>query len=105
VAWWSSWRGDGTAALAGAPAPGVGAAAVFIGREDARVDRTLRGSPWAEVRRRALAPRVGDHEGAGGFAAAAAVAAIEGGVLARALILGGAPDRGYAVLFVAPGSA
>lgn len=105
VAWWSSWRGSGAGALAEAPPPGPGAAGVFVGREEPRVARCLGGTPWAEVPRRALAPRVGDHEGAGGFAAAAAVAAIDHGQLTRALILGGAPDRGYAILLVAPGRA
>jgi 3-oxoacyl-[acyl-carrier-protein] synthase II len=103
VAWWSSWRGDGVGALSEAPPPGP-SAGVLVGREEPRRTRCLEGSPWAAVPRRALAPRVGDHEGAGGFAAAAAVALIERGALSHALILGGAPDRGYAVLLVAPGA-
>ncbi|XXT16312.1 beta-ketoacyl-[acyl-carrier-protein] synthase family protein [Sorangium sp. So ce429] len=121
VAWWSSWRGDGAGALAGAPAPApLGSpadvapraqpcvptpAAVFVGRQEERIVACLRGSPWAEVPRSALASRAGDHEGAGGFAAAAAVAALASGALASVLILGGAPDRGYAILLVAPGDA
>ncbi|WP_437964973.1 beta-ketoacyl-[acyl-carrier-protein] synthase family protein [Sorangium sp. So ce260] len=120
VAWWSSWRGDGAGMLAGAPAPALpGAsgevaraqpsvpspAAVFVGRKEERIAACLRGSPWAEVPCSTLAPRAGDHEGAGGFAAAAAVAALASGALASVLILGGAPDRGYAILLVAPGDA
>lgn len=105
VAWWASWRGDSAGALAGVPAPEPGLSGVFVGRDEPRVDRGLLGSPWAEVPRRALAMRAGDHEGAGGFAAAAAVAAIARGQLTRALILGGAPDRGYAILLVPPGRA
>ncbi|WP_437996341.1 beta-ketoacyl-[acyl-carrier-protein] synthase family protein [Sorangium sp. So ce185] len=121
VAWWSSWRGDGAGMLAGAPAPaplgapGEGAqraqpsapspAAVFVGRSEERLTVCLRGSPWAEVPCSTLAPRAGDHEGAGGFAAAAAVAALASGALASVLVLGGAPDRGYAILLVAPGDA
>lgn len=102
VGWWSSWRGDGAGALVGSPLPGV-SAGVFVGREEPRIERCLHGSAWACVPRRALAPRAGDHEGTGGFAAAVAVAAIERGTLSRALILGGAPDRGYAVLLEALG--
>ncbi|WP_437596674.1 beta-ketoacyl-[acyl-carrier-protein] synthase family protein [Sorangium sp. So ce590] len=121
VAWWSSWRGDGAGMLAGAPAPAppgppeeVGQrvqpsvptpAAVFVGRKAERIVACLRGSPWAEVPCSTLAPRAGDHEGAGGFAAAAAVAALASGALASVLIVGGAPDRGYAILLVAPGDA
>jgi 3-oxoacyl-[acyl-carrier-protein] synthase II len=78
---------------------------VFIGRQEARFAACLRGSPWAEVPRSTLAPRSGDHEGAGGFAAAAAVAVLARGDLASVLILGGAPDRGYAILLVALGDA
>ncbi|WP_437731107.1 beta-ketoacyl synthase N-terminal-like domain-containing protein [Sorangium sp. So ce1335] len=121
VAWWSSWRGDGVGMLAGAPAPvPLGAhvdgaqraqpgapapAAVFVGRQEDRIVACLRGSPWAEVPRSTLASRAGDHEGAGGFAAAAAIAALASGALASVLLLGGAPDRGYAILLVAPGDA
>ncbi|WP_437332705.1 beta-ketoacyl synthase N-terminal-like domain-containing protein [Sorangium sp. So ce394] len=121
VAWWSSWRGDGAGMLAGAPAPAPlrapgevaqraqpsapSPAAVFVGRSEERLTVCLRGSPWAEVPCSTLAPRAGDHEGAGGFAAAAAVAALASGALASVLVLGGAPDRGYAILLVAPGDA
>lgn len=121
VSWWSSWRGDGVGMLAGAPAPArLGApgeaapraqatvpwpAAVFVGRQEERLIACLHGSPWAEVPRSTLASRAGDHEGAGGFAAAAAVAALAIRDLASVLVLGGAPDRGYAILLVAPGDA
>ncbi|WP_437894054.1 beta-ketoacyl synthase N-terminal-like domain-containing protein [Sorangium sp. So ce124] len=121
VSWWNSWRGDGVGMLVGAPAParlvapGESAlraqatvpspAAVFVGREEERLAACLHGSPWAEVPRTLLAPRSGDHEGAGGFAAAAAVAALASRDLASVLVLGGAPDRGYAILLVAPGDA
>jgi len=121
VSWWNSWRGDGAGMLAGAPAPArLGApgesalraqasvpspAAVFVGREEERLVACLQGSPWAEVRRSTLASRSGDHEGAGGFAAAAAVAALASRDLACVLVVGGAPDRGYAILLVAPGDA
>ncbi|WP_437765549.1 beta-ketoacyl-[acyl-carrier-protein] synthase family protein [Sorangium sp. So ce764] len=121
VSWWNSWRGDGVGMLAGAPAPArLGApgevalraqatvpspAAVFVGREEERLVACLQGSPWAEVPRSTLASRSGDHEGAGGFAAAAAVAALASRDLASVLVVGGAPDRGYAILLVAPGDA
>jgi 3-oxoacyl-[acyl-carrier-protein] synthase II len=98
IAWWTSWRGA-EPALGGAPAPGEGAA-VFFGREDERLLRALEGSPWAAAPRFGVAARAGDHEGAGGFAAAAAVAAIAAGRIETALLLGVAPDRGVAVLFV-----
>jgi 3-oxoacyl-[acyl-carrier-protein] synthase II len=105
VAWWGSWRtGDGLAPaarpLAAVPPPSRGGAAVFFGRDDARVRGALEGSPWAEVPRRSVAARAGDHEGAGGFAAAAAVSALAAGEVDSALLLGVAPDRGYAVLLV-----
>lgn len=98
VAWWTSWRG-GEPPIASAPPPGDGAA-VFFGREDERLVAALEGSAWAAVPRWSVAARAGDHEGAGGFAAAAAVAAIAEGRVERALLVGVAPDRGVAVLFV-----
>jgi 3-oxoacyl-[acyl-carrier-protein] synthase II len=93
----AAWSGDGAGAMKDIPAP-EGAAAVILAREDARADRVLAGSPWAEAPRRSAAPRAGDHEGAGGFAAAAAVAAIAAGELASALLLGISRDRGYAIV-------
>jgi 3-oxoacyl-[acyl-carrier-protein] synthase II len=120
VAWWSSWRDDERAAplftmgpqaapnpaspaapLTRAPAPKAGAM-VFYGSDDeaARLARVLEGSPWAAVPRKSLAARAGDHEGAGGFAAAAAVAALAAGQVESALIVGVAPDRGHAILLV-----
>ena len=101
LAWWTSFCGDGSSALRGAPPPGPGAV-VLVGREDEHVLGMLEGSPWADVPRTALAARTGDHEGAGGFAAAAGVGAIARGAIPEALVLGGAPDRGYAFLFLAP---
>ena len=106
VAWWRSWRSAGTGGprpLAEAPRPSSpGTCAVFLGRDDERVRRALEGSAWAEVPRRSVAARAGDHEGAGGFAAAAAVGALAAGEIESALLLGLAPDRGYAVLLVRP---
>jgi 3-oxoacyl-[acyl-carrier-protein] synthase II len=99
VAWWTSWRGSSSAALADAPPPGAGAA-VFFGRDDERLRSALDASAWAAAPRWELAARSGDHEGAGGFAAAAAVAAIAAGRIESALLVGVAPDRGVAVLFV-----
>jgi 3-oxoacyl-[acyl-carrier-protein] synthase II len=46
--------------------------------------------------------RLGSHEGAGGFAVLAAVAAIDEGLADSALVLGSAPDRGYAMVLAAP---
>lgn len=102
VAWWSSWRGAHDVELGEAPPPGPGAA-VFFGREDERLLHVLAGSPWAAVPRWKLAARAGDHEGTGGFAAAAAVAAIAAGRVESALVVGVAPDRGVAVLFTRAG--
>ncbi len=104
VAWWTSWRGDGAIAIADAPPPPIGGAFAVIAREDDRLLGFLELSAWSSSPRRAVAPRTGDHEGAGGFAAAAAVAALQSGALDAALVVGGAPDRGYAMLLLAPPS-
>ncbi|UQA55352.1 beta-ketoacyl-[acyl-carrier-protein] synthase family protein [Polyangium aurulentum] len=99
VAWWTSWRGNGAGALAGLTPPSMKGAALITG-DASDVRAVLAGSPWAEVPRRVASPRAGEHEGAGGVAMAAAVGAIAGGELEAALVVGSAPDRGYAVLLV-----
>jgi 3-oxoacyl-[acyl-carrier-protein] synthase II len=100
LAWWAAWRG--ASRIGEAPPPGAGAA-VFCGRDDQRLRLALAGSPWLDVPRLPLAPRAGDHEGAGGFAAAVAAAAIGAGRFTSALVVGVAPDRGVAVLFTRMG--
>jgi 3-oxoacyl-[acyl-carrier-protein] synthase II len=97
--WWNSWRGDGAAALAAAPPPPPDAWAVIVAERDAAVARILQGSPWANGALLTVAHRAGHHEGAGGFAAAAAISALAAGTFHSVLVLGTAPDRGYAMLF------
>jgi 3-oxoacyl-[acyl-carrier-protein] synthase II len=99
LSWWHSWRGDGAAALAGAPLPPAEAWAVIVAEEDPAIARILHGSPWARGVLHTVARRSGHHEGASGFAAAAAISALAAGTLHAALVLGSAPDRGYAMLF------
>jgi 3-oxoacyl-[acyl-carrier-protein] synthase II len=96
VAWWTSVRGNASL-LEHAPTPRP-ASLVFVARDDARTRARFAGSPWAEVRRHGAAARAGDHEGSGGFAAAAAVAAIAAGDADSAMVVGVAPDRAYALL-------
>lgn len=103
VAFWTSWREPDGAPLADAPPPPDGAC-VLVGRVDAALGQKLRGTAWAKVPVRSLAPRAGDHEGAGGFAVAAAVAALARGSLPAALVFGSALGRGYALLLVTPGA-
>lgn len=100
VLWWSSWRDDASLALDAVPLP-LPSSEVFCARDDARVARALKGSPWGLVPRRAAAPRAGDHEGTGGIAAVLAVARVASSTSppASALLLGIGKDRGYAILF------
>jgi 3-oxoacyl-[acyl-carrier-protein] synthase II len=101
VVWWASWRGNEGDALREAPAPSEGAA-VVTAREDDAAGSCVGRSAWADVRRLHVTKRAGSHEGAGGIAAAAAVSAIARGELSSALVVGCAPDRGYAMLLAAP---
>jgi 3-oxoacyl-[acyl-carrier-protein] synthase II len=103
VSFWASWRGEGDSMLAQAelPPPPEGAR-VVLAREDEVVLRWLAASSWASVPRRSVALRAGEHEGAGGFAAAAAVDIVARGDAPAVLIVGRAPERGYALLFTAP---
>jgi len=99
VIWWTSWRGAPAAPLAGAPPPAeLGTAAVFATRDDPVLEALLAGSSWADVPRHTTTRRAGTHEGAGGFAVAAAVSVLAAGELDAALVVGLAPDRGYALL-------
>ena len=104
VAWWTSWREPGSPIFEGLPAPTEGAL-VLAGRLPSRATDVLRGTSWEAVPVRALAPRAGDHEGAGGFAVAAAAAAIAKDGVPSTLIVGRALGRGYALLLTAPEAA
>jgi 3-oxoacyl-[acyl-carrier-protein] synthase II len=101
VAWWTSWRDPAEVPLAGVPAPPEGAL-VVVGRLPAQVAELLRGTSWEAIPVRALAPRAGDHEGAGGFAVVAGAAAIARGSTSAVLVVGRAVGRGYALLLAAP---
>jgi 3-oxoacyl-[acyl-carrier-protein] synthase II len=96
--WWDAWRGARTSPLPEMPADAV----VLVGRSDGAHTAALDGTAWASAPRRVLASRAGDHEGAGGFAAVAAAGLLQRGDVTAALVIGGAPDRGYGLLFVAP---
>jgi 3-oxoacyl-[acyl-carrier-protein] synthase II len=98
--WWQSWKTLPPAPLTGAPAP-AGRARVLSGRASARVDGVLADSPWARVPRFALSSRVGDHEGASGFAVAAAAGAIARGELDVVLVIGDGPGRAVALVLAA----
>jgi 3-oxoacyl-[acyl-carrier-protein] synthase II len=98
VARWTSWRGAGHAELADFPPPPL-RAAVYRARQPLDADPLP--PPWRPVPSFAVAPRAGDHESVGGFAAAAAVAAIETGAFEAVLVLGAAGDRGHALLLQA----
>jgi 3-oxoacyl-[acyl-carrier-protein] synthase II len=104
VAWYAGWRGSAAGRLADAPVP-QDRALVLVAHDDARVAEALAGSAWADVPRQASAPRAGGHEGAGGFAAAAACGKLGEGALDIALVLGLAPDRGYAFVLRRVGAA
>ena len=83
--------GGGAAARRGArhaPAVARSRRGVLRARRRSRCAPALEGSPWAEVPRRRVAARAGDHEGAGGFAAAAAVSALAAGEVDSALVVG-----------------
>src|SRR5262249_34872942 len=87
-------------------------AAVFFGRSEERVERCLRGTPWAALPRHGIAPGAADHEGAGGVALVMAGAARPAGAPPApppggapqgpgpaALVVGAGKDRGHAILF------
>jgi 3-oxoacyl-[acyl-carrier-protein] synthase II len=103
LSFWTSWRDDASQALAEVPAPmDVSRAAVITGHSDARL-HMLGTSPWSRAVRRSVDARAGTHEGIGGMAMAAAVAALTHGTFDECLVIGAAPQRGYALLLRAAG--
>lgn len=98
LSFWTSWRGDATGALTNVPAPrDPSRAALVTGHSEARLS-LLESSPWARMDRRSVDARAGTHEGIGGMAIAAAVAALARGSFDECLVIGTAPERGYALL-------
>jgi 3-oxoacyl-[acyl-carrier-protein] synthase II len=84
--WERAWRG----AMPELPPPSTARAAVFLAR-------AIELPPaWRDVPAHVIAERAGDHESVGGIALTAAVAALGAGLVDEALVLGTAPDRGYA---------
>lgn len=84
VGWQAAWRGD----MPALPPPGDDALLVLV--------RDAAAPGWESVPRRIVADRAGDHEAVGGLALVAAVAVLVRGDAAEVLVLGNAPDRGYA---------
>lgn len=95
LTWARSWRGPAGSALASAPKPAA-RALVVTGHQTPALELMLADTPWAHTPTRSAAPRVGTHECASGFAAAGAVGALASGAVDSVLVLGIAPDRGYA---------
>lgn len=100
ITWTADWRGDPRGKLASAPlASGdPSRTAVVAAQLGETVATMLAGSRWESAPRLCAGPRVGSHECAGGFAAAAGVARLAAGELDEILVLGVAADRGYALV-------
>jgi 3-oxoacyl-[acyl-carrier-protein] synthase II len=97
------WRNGSPSPLASLPVPrGLEGARVILARENGDAEALLDASAWREARRLSVGPRVGQHEGLGGIAIAAAVGLLGEGRAAEALILGLSKARGYALLLAAP---
>ena len=74
---------------------------VFAARGGPLLDSLLAGSGWEECAR-TTCEAAGGHEGLGGIAIAAAVAAIAAGEASEVLVMGLAKRRGYALVLGAP---
>lgn len=85
-----------------APRPrNPGRAAVIVGHGSSKLDELLQASAWAPVDRRSVTPRVGNHEAAGAFAWAAAIALLAEGAAAETLVCGAAGSWIYVVRLLA----
>jgi hypothetical protein len=89
--------------MAEMPAPREPARArVVMARENGGSETILAGTPWQDVRRLSVGPRVGQHEGLGGVAIAAAAGLLAGGDTREVLVIGLSKARGHALLLAAP---
>jgi 3-oxoacyl-[acyl-carrier-protein] synthase II len=73
-------------------------AIAVLPRHDEASVALLGASGWGEAPRVLCAEHAGEHEGLGGIAAAVAVARIAAGECDRAVVVGRAPGRGYALV-------
>jgi len=101
LSWWIGWRGTSHAALSEAPGP-KSERALVVAPDAGVAAQLLVGTPWADVPVRSVLHRTGSHEGAGGFAMAAAVSLLAAGSASQVLVVGAAPERGFALLLCAP---
>lgn len=97
IPWMKEWRGDERHPLLELPAPVHEGAVVVMGHRDPVFGEWLAQSAWGKQPLFSAAERAGEHEGAGGMAAAAAVSKLAKGQWPEVLLLGHAPDRGYAI--------
>lgn len=98
LSFWTSWRDEPKDVLADLPAPrDSNRAAVVTGHGHTPLPM-IASTAWAHVARQSVDARAGAHEGVGGMAMAAAVAALVRGTFDECLIIGSAPQRGYALL-------
>jgi 3-oxoacyl-[acyl-carrier-protein] synthase II len=96
------WREDAAGALASLEGPSGGPAEVILARANGGVDALLERTGWCTCPRVTCAPAIGESDGLGGVAIAVGVGRIATGRAARALALGLAKGRGYAVVLAAP---
>lgn len=104
VVFWAAWHGEddlGARELARLPPPPAAGACAVIAEDPAHARALLRDTRWRDCPVQGVSRRTGSHEGAGGFAAAAAASLVGRGALRRALLLSRAPGRGYAVVLSA----
>lgn len=102
IHWMKEWRGTPPTPLADLPPPPDSTAVVVTGHRDEAILRWISESAWSRQPVYSAAERAGEHEGAGGMAAAAAVSKMARGQWKHVLVLGHAPDRGYALWLCAP---
>jgi 3-oxoacyl-[acyl-carrier-protein] synthase II len=95
LVWFHHWRGK-LSLPAELPEP-CGRAAVYHARPAAAALQQQLG-PWRHVPAQLLSDQLGHHEAVGAMALALAAAALDACRLDSVLVLGAAPDRGYAVM-------
>ncbi|HEY3817128.1 MAG TPA: beta-ketoacyl-[acyl-carrier-protein] synthase family protein [Polyangiaceae bacterium] len=91
------WRGAVPPIAELAP-PREGSAEVILPRDNGGSGPLLARTSWSECARLSCAAAVGESDGLGAVAIAVAVGRVASGLTDQALVLGLAPDRGYAIV-------
>jgi 3-oxoacyl-[acyl-carrier-protein] synthase II len=96
------WRVAGQRALHDLRPPAAARAEVLLARSDDAAHALIEATGWSRCPRVLGSAQLGDGGALGAVTIATAAGRLRAGEAAEILVLGGGPDRGYAVVLAAP---